>query len=207
MDGIAYGWHLFQSGGVVMYPLLLLSVITVAIAVERLSYYRQNRRGSIAFFAAVRATLAAGDFGKAAHLCAESPTAVARIIGQGLEHDADETAMKDAFEQRMTLEAAGFQRYLDYLSAIVTISPLLGLLGTVTGMIRTFSILDGGAGAAAITGGVGEALVATATGLCVAIFAFCAYTYFDHQFDAIVNDTEALAIDVLNAKKESGARA
>ncbi|MDY2684583.1 MAG: MotA/TolQ/ExbB proton channel family protein [Selenomonadaceae bacterium] len=207
MDGIAYGWHLFQSGGIVMYPLLLLSVITVTIAAERFSYYRQNRRDSRPFFAAVRAAASQGDFEKAARLCAERSTATGRIIGQGLKHSADEQAMKDAFEQRMTLEAAGFRRYLDYLSAIVTISPLLGLLGTVTGMIRTFSILDGGAGAAAITGGVGEALVATATGLCVAILAFCAYTYFDHQFDAIVNDTEALAIDVLQAKKENGRRA
>ena len=109
--------------------------------------------------------------------------------------------MKTAFHEQMHVEAIGFQRYLDYLSAIVTIAPLLGLLGTVTGMISTFSVLANGAGASAITGGVGEALVATATGLCVAILAFCVYTYFSHQLDAIVTDTERVCIDVMQARK------
>lgn len=72
-------------------------------------------------------------------------------------------------------------------------------MGTVTGMISTFSVLDNGAGASAITGGVGEALVATASGLCVAIIAFCVYTYFDHQLDTIVTDTEKLCVSVVNA--------
>lgn len=107
--------------------------------------------------------------------------------------------MKDAFNEQMTVESVAFRRYLDYLSAIVTVAPLLGLLGTVTGMISTFSVLDNGAGASAITGGVGEALVATASGLCVAIIAFCVYTYFDHQLDTIVTDTEKLCVSVVNA--------
>ena len=77
----------------------------------------------------------------------------------------------------MGVDAVGFRKYMDYLSATVTISPLLGLLGTVTGMIGSFSILDPVRGASAITGGVGEALIATASGLCVAIMAFIVYTY------------------------------
>ena len=101
------------------------------------------------------------------------------------------------------MESISFHRYLDYLSAVVTISPLLGLLGTVTGMIQTFGVLDSGGGAAAITGGVGEALVATATGLCVAILAFCFYTYFSHQLDTLVTDTERLCSTVIGAKRES----
>ena len=111
--------------------------------------------------------------------------------------------MKNAFSDRMSMESINFRRYLDYLSAIVTIAPLLGLLGTVTGMIQTFSVLDAGGGASAITGGVGEALVATASGLCVAIIAFCVYTYFSHQLDTIVTDTERLCATIVTAKKES----
>ena len=195
--------HLFNSGGFVMYPLLILSLITLAIAVERFYYFRNNRKGSKTFFHGVYHAAAAKDWDVVRQLCSEFPSALSRIIEQGMAHDQSEAAMKSAFEDRMSMESISFHRYLDYLSAIVTIAPLLGLLGTVTGMIQTFSVLDNGGGAAAITGGVGEALVATASGLCVAIIAFCFYTYFDHQLDTLVTDTERLCSTVLGAKKES----
>jgi len=195
--------HLFNSGGFVMYPLLILSLITLAIAVERFYYFRNNRKGSKTFFHGVYHAAAAKDWDVVRQLCSEFPSALSRIIEQGMAHDQSEAAMKSAFEDRMSMESISFHRYLDYLSAIVTIAPLLGLLGTVTGMIQTFSVLDNGGGAAAITGGVGEALVATASGLCVAIIAFCFYTYFDHQLDMLVTDTERLCSTVLGAKKES----
>lgn len=195
--------HLFNSGGFVMYPLLILSLITLAIAFERFYYFRNNRKGSKTFFHGVYHAAAAKDWDVVRQLCSEFPSALSRVIEQGMAHDKLEAAMKSAFEDRMSMESISFHRYLDYLSAIVTIAPLLGLLGTVTGMIQTFSVLDNGGGAAAITGGVGEALVATASGLCVAIIAFCFYTYFDHQLDTLVTDTERLCSTVLGAKKES----
>ena len=195
--------HLFNSGGFVMYPLLILSLITLAIAVERFYYFRNNRKGSKTCFHGVYHAAAAKDWDVVRQLCSEFPSALSRVIEQGMAHDQSEAAMKSAFEDRMSMESISFHRYLDYLSAIVTIAPLLGLLGTVTGMIQTFSVLDSGGGAGAITGGVGEALVATASGLCVAIIAFCFYTYFDHQLDTLVTDTERLCSTVLGAKKES----
>ena len=195
--------HLFNSGGFVMYPLLILSLITLAIAIERFYYFRNNRKGSKTFFHGVYHAAAAKDWDVVRQLCSEFPSALSRVIGQGMAHDQSEAAMKSAFEDRMSMESISFHRYLDYLSAIVTIAPLLGLLGTVTGMIQTFSVLDNGGGAGAITGGVGEALVATASGLCVAIIAFCFYTYFDHQLDTLVTDTERLCSTVLGVKKES----
>ena len=195
--------HLFNSGGFVMYPLLLLSIITLAIAVERFYYYRNNRRGSKVYFHGVYHAAAQKDWSVVRQLCEEFPSALSRVIASGMEHDSSESAMKGAFEDRMSMESISFHRYLDYLSAVVTISPLLGLLGTVTGMIQTFGVLDSGGGAAAITGGVGEALVATATGLCVAILAFCFYTYFSHQLDTLVTDTERLCSTVIGAKRES----
>ena len=195
--------HLFQSGGLVMWPLLILSLITIAIAVERFYYYRINRKGSRVFFHGVSPAAMQKDWDTIAKLCKEFPSAISRIIESGIENAGTENAMKGAFSDRMSMEAINFRRYLDYLSAIVTIAPLLGLLGTVTGMIQTFSVLDEGGGAGAITGGVGEALVATATGLCVAIIAFCVYTYFSHQLDTIVTDTESLCATVVTAKKES----
>ena len=203
MSGFESAVHLFHSGGLVMYPLLILSLITIAIAVERFYYYRINRKGSRVFFQGVYHAAMQKDWSTITKLVQEFPSAISRIIESGMDNARTETSMKGAFSDRMSMEAINFRRYLDYLSAIVTIGPLLGLLGTVTGMIQTFSVLDAGGGAAAITGGVGEALVATATGLCVAIIAFCVYTYFSHQLDTIVTDTERLCATIVTAKKES----
>ena len=202
MDGLQYCLHLFKSGGVVMYPMLLLSIFTVAIAIERCFYYRGNRKDSKKFFVGIEHAVKEGQWEMASQFCEKFPTAISRIIANGLQHNENVDDMKDGFAEQLTVEAVGFRRYLDYLSAIVTISPLLGLLGTVTGMIGTFSVLDNGAGASAITGGVGEALIATASGLCVAIVSFCVYTYFDHQLDTIITDTEKLGAIVLNERKE-----
>ena len=203
MEGLQYAFHLFHSGGLVMYPLLALSIFTLAIAIERFGYYRANRRGSKQFCSGVSQAARSQQWDAAGQLCRKFPTAMSRIVASGLSHSGDMKGMKIAFHEQMSVEAVGFKRYLDYLSAIVTISPLLGLLGTVTGMISTFSVLDNGAGASAVTGGVGEALVATATGLCVAILAFCVYTYFSHQLDTIVTDTEKVCMTVMQARKNA----
>lgn len=199
MEGLTYFLHLFHSGGLVMYPLLALSIFTIAIAIERFCYYKANRKNSKKFFTGVDHAVKQQQWDAVDAFCKKNSTAVSRIIAHGVSHRSSEKEMKDAFNEQMTVESVAFRRYLDYLSAIVTVAPLLGLLGTVTGMISTFSVLDNGAGASAITGGVGEALVATASGLCVAIIAFCVYTYFDHQLDTIVTDTEKLCVAVVNA--------
>lgn len=199
MEGLTYFLHLFHSGGLVMYPLLALSIFTIAIAIERFCYYKANRKDSKKFFTGVDHAVKQQQWDAVDAFCKKNSTAVSRIIAHGVSHRSSEKEMKDAFNEQMTVESVAFRRYLDYLSAIVTVAPLLGLLGTVTGMISTFSVLDNGAGASAITGGVGEALVATASGLCVAIIAFCVYTYFDHQLDTIVTDTEKLCVAVVNA--------
>jgi biopolymer transport protein ExbB len=92
---------------------------------------------------------------------------------------------------------------LNYLSAIVTLAPLLGLLGTISGMMESFSIfsLDGNQ-PLAITGGIGEALIATATGLCVAVLALVVHTYYVQRLDTILTDLEqAHTIILVNLKK------
>ena len=199
MEGLTYFLHLFHSGGIVMYPLLALSIFTIAIAIERFCYYKANRKDSKRFFTGIDHAVKNQQWDAVDVFCKKNNTAISRIIAHGVSRRNSEKEMKDVFNEQMTVESVAFRRYLDYLSAIVTVAPLLGLLGTVTGMISTFSVLDNGAGASAITGGVGEALVATASGLCVAIIAFCVYTYFDHQLDTIVTDTEKLCVTVVNA--------
>lgn len=201
MEEFLYLVHLFNSGGIVMYPLLILSLVTVAIGIERFFYFKANRQGYEKFLCDVAHAVNNKEWKSAEEVCQHYPIATSRIIINGLQSEDCDKTMKEAFEEQMTVESIGFRRHLDYLSATVTIAPLLGLLGTVVGMIHTFGVLDNGAGAAAVTGGVGEALIATATGLCVAIVAFGVYTIFDHQVDMMVTKTERLCVTVLNAKK------
>ncbi len=206
MDGLNYVVHLFHRGGFVMYPLLVFSLVTVAIAAERFQYYRANQKGAIKFFNTVYELLTHNQWGDAKALCMNTDTAMSRIIYAGLVHEGQPKSMQTAFEAQMSLESIHFRRYMDYLSAIVTLAPLLGLLGTVVGMIGTFSVLDDGGGAMAITGGIGEALVATATGLLVAVLAFCVYTFFSHQMNTHLSDAEKLCLNILHVEAEQGGR-
>lgn len=202
MDSINYIVHLFHSGGLVMYPLIILCIISVAIGIERFTYFKANTDSLKQYGHDVYDAVKVDDWNRVKELTDENHTATGRIMKAGLEFDRSEQSMKNAFSEQMMIESSHLKLYLDYLSAIVTMAPLLGLLGTVSGMIGAFSVLDTGAGASAISGGVGEALIATATGLLVAIVAFCIYTFFSHRLDSIIMHTESLCVVVLNGKKK-----
>ena len=204
MENLNYVIHLFHSGGYVMYPLLFLSLMVIAIAVERAFYYRKYAGKTFVVCHAVNELSRLQRWDEIEKVIQENPSIASRVAQAGLTNDKDEAGMKTAFGDQMGVDAVGFKKYMDYLSATVTISPLLGLLGTVTGMIGSFSILDSGAGASAITGGVGEALIATASGLCVAIMAFIVYTFFSHRLDSIINQIETMCVNIITAKREGG---
>lgn len=202
MENLNYVIHLFHSGGFVMWPLLFLSLMIIAIAAERAYFFHKYGGQSKVVSHAVEELAKLKQWDEIEKTVNESNSLASRVARAGLDNAYDETTMKAAIADQMGMEVVGFKRYMDYLSATVTISPLLGLLGTVTGMIGSFSILDSGAGASAITGGVGEALIATASGLCVAIIAFGIYTYFSHKLDTIINNIESMCVSLINAKRE-----
>ncbi len=202
MENLNYVIYLFHSGGYVMYPLLFLSLMVIAIAVERAFYYRKYAGKTYLVTHAINEYAKLQKWDEIKKIIKENPSIASRIAEAGLTNGDTEEGMKTAFSDQMGVDAVGFRKYMDYLSATVTISPLLGLLGTVTGMIGSFSILDSGAGASAITGGVGEALIATASGLCVAIIAFMVYTFFSHRLDSIINQIENMCVNIITAKRE-----
>lgn len=190
----------FHKGGLVMWPLLACSITVIAIATERFIYYKSVDSGA-AFAARYCTVVRSGDFAVATELackgsgqCAQMLADVAAIAG-GKEE-------KSAFlESRAGIFMATLRDKLDYLGIIVTMSPLLGLLGTIVGMIGAFSIFNVEAGAPmAITGGIGEALIATATGLCVAILSLCAHSYFAHRMDNMITDMEQCFSALLEAE-------
>lgn len=194
----------FQKGGLVMWPLLACSVTVIAIAIERFIYYKSVDSSAV-FAAHYCAAVRSGDFAVATELarkgsgqCAQMLADVAAIAGGKAE--------KSAFlESRAGIFMATLRDKLDYLGIIVTMSPLLGLLGTIVGMIGAFSIFNVEAGAPmAITGGIGEALIATATGLCVAILSLCAHSYFAHRMDNMITDMEQCFSALLEAETRRG---
>jgi biopolymer transport protein ExbB len=175
--------NLFLAGGPAMWPLLLFSIATVAMTVERSVFWtklpkRQNQvvRQVIALYRD-DASLAIAKLER--HLNLPTP----RIFHQALslaDADADEFAL--AIDGAIQAEVPLLKRFNDFFDIIVGLSPLLGLLGTVTGLMRSFSsmTLGGGDGsnAAGVTSGISEALITTAYGLIVAIGAFAAASVF-----------------------------
>jgi biopolymer transport protein ExbB len=163
------------KGGVVMVPLLVCSVLALAVVLERARYWWQ-RRGTDA--EAVLASAVDGDWEAAIRLGDGSRVPVARVLAAGVR--GRNPAAPLAMEAAAHAEREEMTRYLGVLDTIITLSPLLGLLGTVTGMIRAFGVVaaSGMSEPHAITGGVAEALIATAFGLGIAITALVPYNYF-----------------------------
>jgi biopolymer transport protein ExbB len=179
------------KGGPVMIPLVLCSVVALAVVIERLGFWW--RQGDVA--AAERALELAerGKLDEALEVARHSSTATARVIAAGLaERQAPPAAAMEAAAQA---EMGRLRSYLPVLDTIITLSPLLGLLGTVTGMIAAFGILStsGMNQPNAITGGVAEALIATAAGLAIAIATLVPYNYFLSRAEQALDAMERLA--------------
>lgn len=209
MDFIVQCISLFHKGGPVMYLIILCSFIVVAIGTERFYYYREMSINTQAFTTKLQELLERQHGAEALQFCEQTTGMLGALAAKGLQAYQRESNVEVAMEGTASLFAARLREYLNYLSGIVTLSPLLGLLGTVVGMINSFSVLNVKSGQPmAITGGVGEALVATATGLSVAILAFVVHAYFAQRVDQMITDMEELYTMVLThlPKKKSARR-
>lgn len=183
--------HLFFKGGLVMYPILLASLISLTIAFERFSYYKKQQSKTEDFDGRLMKALRDGDYKAAQTLCEEDASAVGEVLLTALAERGGKARQEEIVQAAAKRKALELRRYLEYLSVIVTMAPLLGLLGTVTGMIGSFSVLAISEGQPfAITGGVGEALIATASGLLAAILALAIYTWLSHRANAIIAGIE-----------------
>lgn len=190
----------FHKGGLVMWPLLACSITVIAIAIERFIYYRAVDSGA-AFAANYCATVRGKSLEEATALAQKTSGNCAQMLAAAGAMQAPKAQKEAYLESQAGIFMATLRNKLDYLSIIVTMSPLLGLLGTIVGMIGAFSIFNLQAGAPiAITGGIGEALIATATGLCVAILSLCAHSYFAHRMDNMITDLEQCFSALLEAE-------
>jgi len=186
----------FQKGGPVMYLLLLCSVCVVAILIERFSFFKKAGKNIQKFVDDLPSAIAGKPFAEAASSCEKENNAASYVASEGLKAAAEGRDAQLALDMAYNNAAAQMRTGMGYLAMIVTLSPLLGLLGTIFGMINSFNIFSLQAGQPlAITGGIGEALIATGTGLCVAIFALVVHTYFAQKMDRILtclDNTEAI---------------
>lgn len=179
------------KGGPVMIPLLACSIVSLAVIVERLAFWwREADRG-----VAQRALLLAerGKLDEALEVVRDARGPSARVLAAGLaDREAEAPAAMEAAAQ---VEMGRLRSYLPVLDTIITLSPLLGLLGTVTGMIAAFGILStsGMNQPTAITGGVAEALIATAAGLAIAIGTLVPYNYFAARAEQAMDAMERVA--------------
>ena len=203
MDLIMTGLEFFHKGGPVMYVLLLCSVFVVAIAVERAGFFKREDAGR-SFAQAFADKITRGDAEAAEKLAENTKGILPKLLVEGLNYGKDENIdLNTYFEAQSGIALSRFRKRLYYLSVIVTLGPLLGLLGTISGMISAFSIFNLESGqAVAITGGVGEALIATAMGLCTAIIALGIHAYFSQRIDNIVADMEQCFSLVEGIKRE-----
>lgn len=203
--------ELFSKGGYVMYLLLLSSIAVVAIGIERLMFYKYAEHDSEKFLNELQEKLNHDNIESVLYFCRKENSSLGEVAFSGIEAFSRGKNIELALENSYNEYAMKLRVRLNYLSMIVTLAPLLGLLGTIFGMIETFNIFNIQAGQPlAITGGIGEALVATATGLCVAIFALLVHTYFAQKLDEILTKLEKtvnIVLDNLDAKGESNATA
>ncbi len=191
MDLLVQGAEYFQKGGFVMYVLLLCSIFILAIGVERAIYFSKadsGRRFAQQFYH----LMLNHKIDEAKALARSGKGDLANLLALAFDKMNDKNInVMNMLEIQSGISLARFRTRLYYLNVLVTMAPLLGLLGTIAGMISAFSIFNLQEGQAiAITGGVGEALIATATGLCVAIVSLAIHSYFIQRIDHIVTDME-----------------
>jgi len=200
-------WTYFDKGGPVMWPLLGLSVLGVTVIFWRWWALRQATTGIGTFMSELRPKLVSQDVDGAIGVCDRRGGPVAAIVKAGLVRfgrpkDEVERALQDASAH----ELAQLERGLPVLATIAMIAPLLGFLGTVTGMINSFEALAavGLNNPAAVARGISQALITTAAGLMIAIPVQMAYNYFVANVNALVRNMESAAHVVLEAMGESG---
>ena len=202
-------WEFMQKGGPIMWPILLCSVISFAIVIERLLRLRQEQIDTKSFMEQISKSLKRNKVMEALDLCDRTGGPIASILKSGiLKHDRPRSEIREAIEDASVHEVPRLERNLPVLATIAHVAPLLGLLGTVTGLLAAFQVIESKATAlnpvnpGDLAGGIWEALLTTVFGLCVAIPTYVAYNYLVSRVDGFVLDMERSATDLLNILAE-----
>ncbi len=200
-------FELLAKAGWVVWPLALCSLIGVAIIIERLiAGPRRSRIIPPKFRSDLEELAAERKFDEIAGLCRANNSPLAKVILAGLRvADRPREEINEAVERAGRIEAAKMQRFVGALGTIAAVSPLLGLLGTVSGMISTFDVikLEGVGNAAALSGGISEALLSTACGLTIAIPCLVFHRFFLSRCRELTLRMEQLAAEFVELLQKS----
>jgi biopolymer transport protein ExbB len=203
------GIQFLFRGGPTMVPLVLCAIVSVAVMIERYLVLEAARKGDDGLMPKVRSLLESGRDEDAYQVAISHSGPVAKIAAEAIRNrNLDPKLMERRLEELALVETPKLSQRLNVLDTVITISPLLGLLGTVTGMIGAFHIVgdpNATGGPAAITGNVAEALIATATGLAIAIVTLVGYNSLGDRVKSLVASMELAATQILNiyAARES----
>lgn len=200
--------EIVQSGGWLMVPILLCSIVAAAIAVERLWTLQRARITPKNLLAQVWGALKNNelDAQRLRDLRASSP--LGQVLAAGVANaKRGRDVMKEAMEEVAGQVSHDLERYLTSLGVIASISPLLGLLGTVVGMIKVFTalMLEGAGNANVLAGGISQALITTAAGLSVAIPAIMFHRFFLRRVDELMVTMEQEAVKLVEMMQGGGA--
>jgi len=196
------------KGGIVMYPIILCSIIALGIFIERLWILRKKAVIPADLVSFVEDRLKKRNIPAALDICEKSDSSIAKIFLAGLKNSSKGMwLVKEAIEERGSRESVILEKNVGMLSTIANLSPLLGLLGTVSGMIKTFKVVSQGSGnPALLAGGIAEALITTAAGLCVAIPVLVAYRYLKNRTETLIFEMEESSIRMIEIMENAATK-
>ena len=200
MEGNQFIWEFLVAGGPTMIALVASSVASMSIIFYKLFDLRRTRFLDTKEIKNIKGLIAREEYEKTRDYCIEYPGVFTNIVRRALEaRQGGESAIREAIEEAGRYEVPKIERWLGPLRTIAAIAPLMGLFGTVVGMIRVFNeIGEVGLGqVSSFSGGISEALITTATGLAIAIPTLIMYNFFVDKSESIVLDVERYSTDVM----------
>ena len=202
-------WSLCLKGGIIMIPLLILSLVSIYIFIERWLALRKAATEDATFMKKIKDYIHDGEIESATLLCRKTDTPYARLIQKGISRIG--RPMNDvlvAIENVGNIEIANLGKGFTWLATTAAGAPMIGFLGTVTGMVKAFFALSTAGNNANITvlaGGIYEALVTTVAGLVVGIIALSAYTYLTARVNHVMNQLENKTMEFMDLLNEPAA--
>jgi len=199
-------FDLISRGGVVMYPIILCSIIALGVFLDRLWVLRRKNIIPGEFIRNVEEQVRNQKISEAIFLCQGDHSSIAKIFLAGLKNAGRGMwLVKEAIEEMGGREGVILEKHVGILSTIANLTPLLGLLGTVSGMIKTFNVisLQGVGNPALLAGGISEALITTATGLCVAIPTLVCYRILKDKAEALIFEMEENSLKIIEIIENS----